>query len=48
MEEHRLRVLVKRPEENSHLEDLSADGRIMSKCVFKKRNRKLGTGMISF
>jgi len=40
------RVLVVRPEENNNLKVRGVDGRIILKCVFKKYNEVVWTGLI--
>ena len=40
------RVLMGYLKERGHLEDLVVDGRILLKCIFKKRDGKAWTGLI--
>jgi hypothetical protein len=40
------KVLVGKPEGKHHLEDLGADGRVVSKRIFKKWDGEAWTGLI--
>ena len=40
------RVLMGYLKERGHLEDLVVDGRILLKCIFKKRDGNAWTGLI--
>jgi len=42
------RVLVGRTDERDQLEDLSVDGRIILKCIFKKWDGEAWTGLLYF
>jgi hypothetical protein len=39
-------ILVGKPEERDHLEDLCVDGRIVLKQILKKWDGRIGTGFI--